>query len=143
MITKKLNLIRGMELFENLSPEEHEFIAAGSLLETYGHGQPIVREGGDGGALFMIVMGSVDVSTSALSRHVKLQTLESGSYFGEVSILSGKATTASVIACNPCEILRIPGSTLQEILAQNQELRAKLEGVTLARAKDTIEKVLK
>ena len=143
MLDRRKNLIRGIDLFREISEEEVESLATHCSIDEYTHGQRILQEGSDGGDLFYIIGGSVDVSTRSMSRQVALKTLEAGSHFGEVSLLSGKKTTASVVACTPCEILRIQSNVLRELMNRNSTLRSQLEGVTLARAKDTIEKVLK
>ncbi len=83
------------------------------------------------------------VWTKSLEREVDLKTLGKGAYFGEVSLMSGKAATATVEAQGNATVLAIDKATVLELVERDEKVRKMLEGLTLARAKDTLGKVLK
>jgi CRP-like cAMP-binding protein len=79
-----------------------------------------------------------------MNREVELKKLGAGTYFGEVSLLSGKEATATVeVLQAPVKAVAVDREAVMELVKQDERVRKMLEGVTLARAKDTISKVLK
>lgn len=130
-------------LFETLSDSHKEQLAANATLLELGEGDVIVAEGTTVASLFLVVEGIVRVSTQSMAREVELKKLGTGSYFGEVSLLSGKEATATVEAFKEVKLVAIERDAVLDVLSQNEGVRRILEGVTLARAKDTIAKVLK
>ncbi len=86
-------------------------------------GQAIVRQGERAGGLYLIVLGAVEVVRRASDRRgVVLATLGEGSYFGEMSLLSGEMASASVIAAGPCELAVLPPRDFYEVVAASPEL---------------------
>lgn len=135
--------INSHALLEALNDEQRQQLAEQAQLTHYTKGDIIVREGLPVESMYIIAKGVVRVSTLSMSREVELKRMGLGSYFGEVSLLSGKSATATVEADEDVSLVCLQRDALEDILTQNQTLRATLEGVTLARAKDTISKVLK
>jgi hypothetical protein len=103
-------------------------------------GTVVVSEGGPGGSCFIIVSGSVDVTVRVRSRQQLLAQLPAGSIFGQVSLISGEARTATCSTPNdgiilelerkPCETFLSAGSrtALKFLAALNQDLISALRG---------------
>ncbi len=135
--------IENLSLFSGLSEGHLNRLAEAASLETFDAGSALIEEGGTTESLFVVADGSVRVWTNALGKSVELKTLGAGEYFGEVSLMSGKAATANVAATDEgCTAVLIPRDAFIEIHDADENVRKRLEGVTLARAKDTIGKVL-
>lgn len=135
--------IQQSPLLRHLPAEKLSSISQSATLHVYDAGAVLIEEGTPTENLFLLVEGLVRVTTVAMGQHVELKDLGPGSYFGEVSALSGKAATATVTAVAPCRVVRIPRSTVVALVDEDEQVRTVLEGVTLARAKDTLGKVLK
>jgi CRP-like cAMP-binding protein len=131
-------------LFKHLSDSWQERIAAATDLETFQKGEPIIEEGQEGRHdLFVILDGKARVWTRSPKREVELKTLKPGAYFGEVSLLSDKFATATVEAkTDELRLLAVDREVVLELVDDDEKVRQMLEGVTLARAKDTIGKVM-
>lgn len=130
-------------LFKHLEGDWVRRLVEAAELRRVEQGAVVVEEGDEAEALFVVVRGRVQVSTDADERTVELQTLGPGAYFGEVSLLSGKAATATVEAAGDgVELVAIDGAAVSEVVEADDKVRRMLEGVTLARARDTIGKVL-
>ena len=137
-------LLRRSSLFAHLSQAQTAYLAQHASMQSYEADEAIVREGDAVGAFWLIEEGIARVTTQVGEREVELKKLGAGTYFGEVSVLSGKAATATVKAFEgPVRLLAIDREALSELIADEDRVRQMLEGVTLARAKDTIAKVLK
>ena len=144
MTRSKQEIIEQCPLFQTLSTPQVQALSHAAQLNMYGQGSVIVREGMPVASMFIVATGIVRVSTVSLDREVELKHLGQGSYFGEVSLLSGKNATATVEAAQDgTEVLAIDKATILNFVDQYPDIKRILEGVTLARAKDTISKVLK
>jgi CRP-like cAMP-binding protein len=131
-------------LFKHLGEAWHDRLVESAELRDYAAPQTIIEEGSPAESLFIVVRGRVRVWTTADGREVELKTLGPGAYFGEVSLLSGKDTTATVAAkTDQVSVVALDREVLLELVDEDDKVRRMLEGVTLARAKDTIGKVLK
>lgn len=131
-------------LFKHLSEGEMQTMIDAATVHEFEPGTPIIAEGGDVSALFVLVDGSVRVWTKSLNREVELKTLGRGAYFGEVSLMSGKSATATVEAHEgTATVLAISKDAVLKLVEKDDKVRKMLEGLTLARAKDTLGKVLK
>ena len=66
---------------------------------TFHEGQAICREGESGQSMFVLLRGKVNVIINSFSDNSQVvDTLQEGSFFGEMSLLEGKPRSATVIA---------------------------------------------
>lgn len=139
----KREAIEDSPLLKHLDEDWHRRLIEAAELRTVSEGEVLVEEGSSAGALFIVVRGSVRVWTEADGESVELKRLGPGAYFGEVSLLSAKEATATVeAASDTVELVAVDGGSVAELVESDDKVRGMLEGVTLARARDTIGKVL-
>ena len=144
MSDKIEHIIKESPLFKHLSEEDLNSLIDASALRTYEMGDVIIEEGGNVENLFIVLRGRVRVWTNGPRGQVDLKQMGPGAYFGEVSLMSGNSATATVaVNLGPAEVVAIPRADLLEIIESDEKIRKMLQGVTLARAKDTIGKVFK
>ena len=66
---------------------------------AFHEGQAICREGESGQSMFVLLRGKVNVIINSFSDNSQVvDTLQEGSFFGEMSLLEGKPRSATVIA---------------------------------------------
>jgi CRP-like cAMP-binding protein len=86
-------------------------------------GERVVVEGEPAGGLFLIVLGSVEISKRVSdSRSVLLATLGEGAYFGEMSLLRGGVANATVTAVGPTELAVMSPRDFYAVIANNPHL---------------------
>jgi cAMP-dependent protein kinase regulator len=103
-------------LFSDFSGDELVEVIRGLRLRTYGPGDVVVAEGEPGDSLFVITTGSVKVfCRDPQGRYRKVREMGEGSFFGEVSILTGEPRSATITAGSPLELLELDVSTLESI----------------------------
>lgn len=130
-------------LFKHLGEEWRSRLADASECQTFADGSEVISEDETGQHhLFLITEGSVTVWTDSPTGEVELKTLGPGAYFGEVSLVYDKTATATVQADGEVEVLAVDRDLLLQLVEENEKVRDMLEGVTLARAEATIDKVL-
>ncbi len=103
-------------LFKDFSVDELVAVIQGLKLLTFERGQMIIRQGDPGHSLYMLTAGTVRAFVKgADGKQQKVGDLEEGAFFGEVSILTGKPRTASIVATGHCELLELDRATLDSI----------------------------
>lgn len=136
--------IKESPLFKHLSNEALAKLVAAGSLQVFQPGEVIIQESQSVEFLYIVLMGRIRVWTRGLKGDVELKTMGPGAYFGEVSLISGKPATASVeVKTGPAQVVALQKSVLLELVQNDERVRKMLQGVTLARAKDTIGKVFK
>ncbi|MFU8803066.1 MAG: cyclic nucleotide-binding domain-containing protein [Bradymonadaceae bacterium] len=136
--------IKESPLFKHLDTSAVQALVNGSRLEVFQTGATVIEEDQKVEHLFIVLTGRVRVWTHGMSGEVELKALGPGAYFGEVSLLSGKGATATVeVKTGPAQIVALAKESVLALIEEDEKVRRMLEGVTLARAKDTIGKVLK
>ena len=66
-----------------------------------------------------------------------LNKLRSGDFFGEIAALTGQPRNASVRALGPCELLRLSGQDLQDLLAFSPNVKEILHAHIARREAET------
>ncbi|PYQ43303.1 MAG: hypothetical protein DMF77_10330 [Acidobacteria bacterium] len=124
-------------LFEDFSEEELLAFIHGLKLLTFEPGAVIITEGEPGQSVFILTTGRVKVFVRGPDRRsVPVGALGEGSFFGEISTLSGRPRSATVTAAAACEILELDRASLDAISASHPRVRSVLEAFSAARAAD-------
>jgi CRP-like cAMP-binding protein len=83
-------------------------------------GDVIMRQGEEGGSLFVVVHGRVQVV--AESPHRELASLGEGAFFGELALLTNFPRSATVIAAEPTQLLEISRELVSEIVQRSPDV---------------------
>ncbi len=103
-------------LFRDFSVDEMVAVIAGLKLLGFERGDVILREGEPGASLYMLTSGRVRAFKREPSgKQRPIADLDEGAFFGEVSILTGRPRTASVVALSRCELLELDRPALDQI----------------------------
>lgn len=139
------NLLALSPLFREIGQTERM-----KLIQKFEHremdpGEVIVKEGDPGESMYLIKSGRVEVTTiNPIDKsRMLLATLESGEFFGEVSLIKSKPRTASVTALTPVELMEIRRDQFDEIADEHPEMKKILENTIEKRVEDTIKQVTK
>lgn len=110
---------------------------------TFQPGVVLVREGEDGRSMFLIEGGTVQVlTTDGTGATIPLARLGPGEFFGEVSVLTGRPRTATVVAETAVTVIEVSKDDLDQITATHPEVRALVQRFYEERAHATVEAVL-
>jgi small-conductance mechanosensitive channel/CRP-like cAMP-binding protein len=120
--------IASVDLFALLSDEARSRIADGARERRFAAGETIVREGDRGSSMFVVEAGRLGVSAhGTVGESQRLAVLEAGTAFGEISLLTGDARTATVRALTEATLLEIDKATIAPILRENPSIVGMLE----------------
>ena len=120
--------ISSVDLFSLLSDDARSRVADGARERRFAPGETVVREGDRGSSMFIIEAGRLGVSAhGTVGESQRLAVLEAGTAFGEISLLTGDARTATVRALTEATLVEIDKSTLAPILRENPSIVGMLE----------------
>lgn len=114
--------LNNVSIFAPLSDEEIERLANASTSRIYAPGEAIVRRGQEGNSMYVIIRGAVKVQIPENDYQKTIGTLQENDFFGEMSLLTGEPRTATVIATEESEVLRIDKEGLKPIFESNPTL---------------------
>lgn len=131
-------------VFEGVPAEARLALAEKFSLQSYHHGDLIVREGEPGDRFYLIRSGFVKVSTQGMEGDViELGKMGEGSFFGEVSLLTDKPRTASVVADGELELMELTRADFNGIVANFPSVRNVVESYQKQRVQDTIKTLMR
>lgn len=109
------DMLANTSLFSRVDRSELHEIAAWVQIQNYNTGQVIDREGDLGTSLHIIRTGSVDVFQHYGSDEQQhLASFGEGDFFGEMALLLGRPRSATVVAKETTECLRILRTTFED-----------------------------
>ena len=127
-------MLKEVSLLEPLSDEERATLARDGIHHLFSYGDNIIVEDQAGGSMFIILSGMVLVQrTLSDGRVLDLAKLSTYDYFGEMSLLTGEARSASVIAHTECQVLEIPKHSLEPLFKTRPGLAEEIAAIMAER----------
>jgi CRP-like cAMP-binding protein len=118
-----LESLRTIPLFSSVSDEDLESIASLLIERRFPAGKTIVEEGLPGDYMYVIREGRVKVTKlSGDGREKILELLESGEFFGEMSLLDRAPRSASVKTLAETRILALARNDFLSVLRRSPDL---------------------
>jgi len=134
----KLNYLKNADLFKDLKDDELEKLAARLKERVYPPNTAIVREGASGDSMFIIKNGKVEVKKREPSVGVDftIATLNNGSCFGEMALLTGKPRSATVIATQATEVFVLEKIDFEALLREHPSISMSLNKIVAERIEE-------
>jgi CRP-like cAMP-binding protein len=144
-----MQMLRRVPFLEPLSLGEQQQLAGRIHLQSFAAGETVLREGDEGDSLYLIADGEVEVQVGPEGQAQVVARLHAGDFFGEMSLMTGEARTATVVARGDCQFYVISKRAFESLLAGHEALveaigakldarRAELEA-TRSRSSDDAE----
>ncbi|WP_068317053.1 cyclic nucleotide-binding domain-containing protein [Polycladidibacter hongkongensis] len=144
-IDAELEALRQVPLFSVLDDRKLRLLAFISERSLYLAGEPLCEQGEDGSEAYIVLSGEIAVEVN----HVTVAHMGPGSVLGEIAVLCDVPRTATLLASDDAEVLRISKDNLLELLeefpqiavAMTKELAARLEATSreLAQARKSLQ----
>jgi small-conductance mechanosensitive channel/CRP-like cAMP-binding protein len=111
--------------------DEQEFIKLLAEVDckVFGGGETIIREGEDSEFFSHVYSGAVNVVKDGRV----VARLQAGDFFGEISLVTGEKTGATVMADRESVIIMVSSARFKQIIGMNEELAMKLSAVITRR----------
>ena len=136
MPDERIDILRRVSLFDDLSDRELEAVANAAKERRFDTGDTVVGEG-EGGVGFFVVDGTARVEVSGQRRG----TIGPGASFGEVALLDeGGRRTASVVAESPLRVFGITAWQFTPLLEQHPSIAIKIAKILARRLREAEER---
>ncbi|HEY5792854.1 MAG TPA: cyclic nucleotide-binding domain-containing protein [Chthoniobacterales bacterium] len=105
--SESLEALGKFKLFAGFKAAELATLVSLAEEKNYAAGELIIREGGLGESMFVILAGEVVVFREAQGKRVEFTRMRVGDSFGELALVDDGPRSASVAAVVPTRVLRI------------------------------------
>jgi CRP-like cAMP-binding protein len=126
------NLMATSALFRPLSRADRRTLASGFRARDVLAGDVVLAEGERGDGLYLVLAGLLEVSRGGF----RIAKLGQGEVFGEASLLGRRPAAATVRALQRTSLLRLPEEDFARVADQYPAVRAHLEALREARARE-------
>ncbi len=122
-----LTLLKQVPIFSGLNPNELSEVEKIVHKRTYKKKEPIIKMGDPGLGMYIIVKGSVEISSEEGKdeKNVLAQLIE-GSFFGDLALLDESPRSASATALEDCSIIGFFRPDFLDLLNRKPKLGIKV-----------------
>jgi CRP-like cAMP-binding protein len=130
-IVNAARLLGTIELFTPLDEEFRLSLARTAPILVFADGEPVVQQGQAGQSMYVVLSGRVRVVLEPSNQEVAI--IEPGGFFGEMSMLTGDARTATVRAIDDVRVLEIQAEQFREIALEQPSIVEHMSTLIAAR----------
>jgi small-conductance mechanosensitive channel len=122
-IEERVALLKNIDFIENLSYDELEYLASRLKIQSYCDGELIFEQGEDGDSFYLVKDGEVLVTAvNERGERYLERVMKPGSFFGEISLLTGDRRSATITAINDVELFTMGKEDFRYILKSNPKV---------------------
>lgn len=130
---RRLAALGSVDLFRALPEETRRDLAEELVYTPFAAGEAITREGERDDGLYMLVEGEAIVRIGAGPERRDVARLGAGQFFGEMSLMTGEARTASVVAATDLVCYRVDKPAFERILRETPSVADQIAEVLASR----------
>ena len=120
--------LHDLPILKFLPGDVRELVVDSFVPESFSFGSPIVREGEEAEAFYVLVSGRARViKTGRGGEEVSLNVLRQGESFGEMALLEKTTRAATVRASGDVQVFRLDRSVFNALVETNPDIRKYLE----------------
>lgn len=135
-------LLSRTHLFGALREAVRNRIANYSVIKAFPRGKAIFSKGDDGGALFVVGDGVVQMSVPSLEgKSAVYSHIGAGEVFGEIALLDGSSRTTDAVAFTDCTLVVIERRDFLQTLQEQPEIAMRVIELLCARLRRTTQQV--
>jgi small-conductance mechanosensitive channel len=127
-----VDALKGNEILRTIAEKEFKKLLDEVECKIFGAGETIIREGADNEFFSHVYSGAVNV----LKDGRVLARLQAGDFFGEISLVTGEKTGATVVADRESIIIIVSSARFRQIIGMNKDLAMKLSSVITRRQEE-------
>ncbi|MBF0539451.1 MAG: Crp/Fnr family transcriptional regulator [Nitrospirae bacterium] len=141
-ISKCLTLLRNVKLFSSLTEDELLKVIEKISVRPFKKGQTVIQQDDANNFMYVVIEGAVKVTQlTEEGKEIVLASRQAGEYFGELSLLDGKTTSATVSATCDCIVALISKETFHLLLSSSTKIIDNLLQTLCLRLRGMIETI--
>jgi small-conductance mechanosensitive channel/CRP-like cAMP-binding protein len=131
----RVAILSRVELFSGLTAEEREALAVAMRLRLFKEGAKVIERGQPGESMFILSEGLLDVMIVLKpgQPESRVARLQAGSFFGEMSALTGEPRTATILAATDALMFEIAKPDLAALVQRRPEVAEVISQAVAAR----------
>ena len=119
--------VAAIPFFSPLNANQRKKLADEATLHVFNEGEMIIREGDPGRSIFVILDGKVRIFTKDHhGEELELATLGASQFFGEMSFLTGKPRSGSVVAQDTSVVVELSYNSMRKVVKQHPTVKKVL-----------------
>jgi small-conductance mechanosensitive channel/CRP-like cAMP-binding protein len=137
-----IGLLRKVDILQPLKEEEVVMLAEDLSHHLFGKGEAVCKQGDPGSTFYIIKSGLIGVKVKGTDEvEVEVARLHAGSYFGEMSLLTGDPRSSTCTALEDSELLCLDRETFAVLLQENPPVAQAMSDILAARSQATQKKL--
>jgi small-conductance mechanosensitive channel/CRP-like cAMP-binding protein len=120
-----------VEILAGLTGDQRAALARAARTLLFAAGETIVAEGDAGASMFVLLRGEASVRLALTDGEVA--RLREGAVFGEMSLLTGDARSATVVAERDCELLEIGADAFRNVVLNDPAIVERIAAAVAKR----------
>jgi branched-chain amino acid transport system substrate-binding protein len=136
MVQSKVILLKNVNIFSFMDDKELFILAKRVEQLEFNLGEVIIRQYDEGDSMYLLVDGELSVFVRKSHQdmnEIKVAEINSGQFFGEMSLLTGDSRSATIVANNDAIVLEVTQEHLQDLLHEYPNLLDELVEVVAQR----------
>ncbi len=130
---RRLAAVGKVDLFNALGDEDRNRLADQLRYAPFARGEAVTHEGDTDDGLYIIVRGEAAVRIGTGDAGREVARLGPGTFFGEMSLMTGEARSATVIAASDLECYRLDKPLFEQLLRNRPELAEEVADILAER----------
>lgn len=130
---RRLAALASVDLFRGLPEAMRHELATELVFMPFGKGEAVTREGEHDDVLYMLVEGEAVVRIGRGAEQREVARLTAGQFFGEMSLMTGEARTATVVAATDLVCYRMDKRAFENVLRETPAIAEQIAEVLATR----------
>jgi CRP-like cAMP-binding protein len=126
--------VSAVDVFSGLDDHERAALVDVATEQLYAAGETVVRQGDAGNSMFIVCSGTLRVTFEPGNQ--EMAELGPGEYFGEMSLLTGDARTATVVATTDSLLLQLTADAFRRVVLSNPTVVERISVEVLTRRQE-------
>ena len=136
--SSKLSHLHSIPGFMPYAREQNNLddLAKGTIVQQFGAGEKVIRQGDPGKALYIIISGQALVTvTNEFGMDLEVMTILRGEFFGDMALFTGEPSPVSVAAVDDLQVLVIYSDAVNTMIERQPSLGREIGQIIEARSK--------
>jgi small-conductance mechanosensitive channel/CRP-like cAMP-binding protein len=132
-LDRRMAALSSVDLFRGLPEDKRRELAQKLVFTPFARGEAVTREGEADDGLYMIIEGEAAVRIGRGEDEHEVARLLPGQFFGEMSLMTGEARTASVVAATDLVCYRIDKPAFEHVLREMPAMADQIAEILVSR----------
>jgi len=141
IISKIARGLKNVVLFNSLNENELLLLAKATEVKKYKEGDILIKQGEPGSSMFVLPEGLLSANVMEQEKEIRVGLITPGSFFGEMSLLTGEKRAATIKAASESIAYEIGKEGIEKIIKARPEILNEIAEVITERQRANLLKL--